>query len=259
VTRCVWLSFACLQAPQSPGSAPSFSHAASGGRSGMRRRICLCAGPGPSRASGRPLSQLRPTPVAAAPGTPPPPKTAGRFRRPGRPAPGTGRVRPRNGDVREGFPGPPQVPAVGIPLYDAGVRALSGERGRQGTVIGSLVWLCTATISRLGSGTQHLTGGCRPCDASLRRRPLRRRRNRRAAITAMRRMAVGVKNHGQPPEERDHCDDWDDDGSQARSCHVIPSLRSEPAGRDCGSRSPGRPAFVLAKGPGPAPVSGPAR
>jgi hypothetical protein len=143
----------------------------------------------------------------------------------------------------------------GSPLYDAGVRALSGERGRQGTVIGSLVWLCSATISRPGSRTQHVTGGCRPCDASLRRRPLRRRRNRRAAITAMRRMAVGVKNHGQPPEERDHCDDWDDDGSQARSCHVIPSLRSEPAGRDCGSRSPGRPASVLAKGPGPAPVS----
>ena len=147
----------------------------------------------------------------------------------------------------------------GSPLYDAGVRALSGERGRQGTVIGSLVWLCTATISRPGSRTQHVTGGCRPCDASLRRRPLRRRRNRRAAITAMPRMAVGVKNHGQPPEERDHCDDWDDDGSQARSCHVIPSLRSEPAGRDCGSRSPGRPASVLAKGPGPASVSRQAR
>ncbi len=39
--------------------------------------------PRPQPASCRPLSQLRPTPVAAAPGTPPPPKTPGRFRRPG--------------------------------------------------------------------------------------------------------------------------------------------------------------------------------
>jgi hypothetical protein len=103
-------------------------------------------------------------------------------------------------------------------------------------VIGSVVWLCTATISRPGSGTQLVISGWRPCDASLRRRPLRRRRDRRAAITAMRGMAVGVKHRGQPPEERDHCDDGDDDGSQARSCHVIPSLRSEPAGRDRGCR-----------------------
>jgi hypothetical protein len=38
VSRRVWLSFACMQEPQSPGAAPSFSHAASCGGSGMRRR-----------------------------------------------------------------------------------------------------------------------------------------------------------------------------------------------------------------------------
>lgn len=219
--------------------------------------MCLCAGLGPSRASCWP-SQLRPTPVAAAPGTSPPPKL-----RDGSDAPVDrsciGRVRPGMGDVREGFPGPPEVPAVGDPRSTMPECARCLGTWPQGTVIGSLVWLCTAAISRPGSRTQHVTGGCRPCDASLRRRPLRRRRNRRAAITAMRRMAVGVKNHGQPPEQRDHCDDWDDDGSQAGSCHVIPSLRSEPAGRDCSSRSPGWPASVLAKGPGPAPVSRPTR
>jgi hypothetical protein len=60
VTRGVWVSLACRQAPQSPGSAPSFSHAASGGRSGMRRRICRCAGPGPSRAVAGPSHNFGP-------------------------------------------------------------------------------------------------------------------------------------------------------------------------------------------------------
>jgi hypothetical protein len=133
------------------------------------------------------------------------------------------------------------APAAAAPA--AGLSAEAGrERGRPGTVIGSVVWLCTATISRPGSGTQLVIGGWRPCDASLRRRPLRRRRDRRAAIPAMRGMAVGVKNHGQPPKQRDHCDDWDDDRSQARSCHVIPSLRPEPAGRDRCSRCAPLPA-----------------
>jgi len=126
------------------------------------------------------------------------------------------------------------APAVAAPAAGFGAGA-GRERGRPGTVIGSVVWLCTATISRPGSGTQLVVGGGRPCDASLRRRPLRRRRERSAALTAMRGVAVGVKNRGQPPEERDHCDDRDDDESQARSCHVIPSLRSEPAGRDRGA------------------------
>lgn len=219
--------------------------------------MCLCAGLGPSRASCWP-SQLRPTPVAAAPGTSPPPKL-----RDGSDAPVDrsciGRVRPEWVMSVRDSPGRRKSRRWGIPaLRCRSARAVWGT-WPQGTVIGSLVWLCTAAISRPGSRTQHVTGGCRPCDASLRRRPLRRRRNRRAAITAMRRMAVGVKNHGQPPEQRDHCDDWDDDGSQAGSCHVIPSLRSEPAGRDCSSRSPGWPASVLAKGPGPAPVSRPTR
>jgi hypothetical protein len=151
-------------------------------------------------------------------------------------------VSARQGDAGEGFPRPPEVPAVGIAaLRCPSARAVWGTWW-QGTVIGSLVWLCAATISGPGSGIQHVTGRWRPCEASLSRRPLRRRRNRRAAITAMRRMAVGVKNHGQPPEERDHGDDRNDDGSQARSCHVIASLRSEPAGRDRGSRHTPSPA-----------------
>jgi hypothetical protein len=42
VPRRVWVSFACLHAPQSPGSAPSLPHAASGDGSGIRGRLCLC-------------------------------------------------------------------------------------------------------------------------------------------------------------------------------------------------------------------------
>ena len=113
----------------------------------------------------------------------------------------------------------------------AGVGAEAGrEGGRRGS--GSVVWLCAAAISGPGSGAQLVIGGCGPCEASVRRRPLRRRRARRAAVAAVRGVAVGVKHRGQPPEERDHCDDGDDDGGQARSCHVIPSLRSGPACRD---------------------------
>ena len=94
----------------------------------MRRRICLCAGLWHSRASGRPLSQLRPAPAAVA--RTPPPKLPGTD---ARLACYLVHGMPTSGAVMAGRDSrPPDAPAAGeSSLLAAGSDAPSGSAAQR--------------------------------------------------------------------------------------------------------------------------------